>query len=130
MAVFGAIKAAVAGALDPLERLIDNLHDSVEEKRTAKALVLEARAKIEQSANDIMEAEASHEHWYVAGWRPTYMYVFLLLVLLDSFGLLAVKLAPEMWELMKFGLTGYIGARGIEKAVKHWAGRPRREANS
>jgi len=43
------------------------------------------------------------------------MLTFLVLVVLDSFGVLASPLADEAWTLLQIGLGGYITGRSLEK---------------
>ena len=40
---------------------------------------------------------------------------FLVLVILDSFGLLVNPLAKEAWTLLQIGLGGYVVGRSAEK---------------
>lgn len=45
------------------------------------------------------------------------MLTFLILVVLDSFGILTNRLAPEAWLLLQIGLGGYVAGRSIEKVM-------------
>ena len=46
------------------------------------------------------------------------MLTFLVLVVCDSFGLLAFRLAAEAWVLLQIGLGGYVVGRTAEKVTK------------
>lgn len=65
----------------------------------------------------IIMAEAQGQSWLQRSWRPITMLVFLALVVCDSFGLLAFRLADEAWTLLQIGLGGYVVGRSAEKVV-------------
>ena len=46
------------------------------------------------------------------------MLTFLVLVVCDSFGLLAFRLSNEAWTLLQIGIGGYVVGRSGEKIVK------------
>ncbi len=68
-----------------------------------------------KSKADIITAEATGSSWIQKSWRPITMLTFLVLVVLDSFGVLASPLADEAWTLLQIGLGGYITGRSLEK---------------
>lgn len=123
----------VAGIFKPAVELIDELHTSKEEKLDAKARLIEAEAAavttainyergvLEARAN-IIATEAGSEHMITAIWRPVTMLTFLVLVVLDSFGLInAVRGTPlgeTAYTLLTVGLGAYVGGRTVEKVVK------------
>ena len=45
------------------------------------------------------------------------MLTFLVLVVCDSFDLLAFRLAEEAWLLLKIGLGGHVVGRSAEKII-------------
>jgi hypothetical protein len=45
------------------------------------------------------------------------MLTFLILVVCDSFDLLAFRLADEAWLLLQIGLGGYVVGRSVEKII-------------
>jgi len=65
----------------------------------------------------IIMAEAQGASWIQRNWRPITMLTFLVLVVADSFGLLAFRLASEAWTLLQIGLGGYVVGRSAEKIV-------------
>jgi hypothetical protein len=46
------------------------------------------------------------------------MVTFLVLVVCDSFGILAFRLSNEAWSLLQVGLGGYVVGKSGEKIVK------------
>ena len=81
----------------------------------AKSIELEKQLLEAQSS--IITAEASGESWLQRNWRPITMLTFLVLVCLDSFGLLAFRLAEQAWNLLQIGLGGYVIGRSAEKVI-------------
>ena len=110
----------------PAAELIDNLHTSQEEKMQIQAAVrevelnaalqfMEYEKQLLEGQTSIVVAEAQGGSWLQKSWRPITMLVFLGLVVLDSFGLLAFRLADEAWLLLQIGLGGYVVGRSAEK---------------
>ena len=113
--------------------VIDDLHTSGEEKAEAKlklrALELEftkasyeAEGKFVEAQRDVLKAEVSSKHWLASNWRPILMLVFTYIifhnfVLVPIFSLTAAEIPPDMWQLLKIGVGGYIVGRSAEKIV-------------
>lgn len=125
-------------AVEPVTNLIDSLHTSDQEQGeidiklkalglefaklqnniTAKAM--EYESKILEARTSIIVAEANGSSWLQTSWRPITMLTFLALIILDSFGWLAVPLNPQAWTLLQLGLSGYIVGRTVEKGIKEY----------
>jgi len=114
--------------------LIDKLFTSDEEKSAAKRKLLELEqqgelAKI-AAASAVVKAEAKSEHWLTSTWRPITMLVFVFIIAnnyilypyLSLFLEQAPKLAlpPDLWDLLKIGLGGYVVGRSGEKVVREY----------
>ncbi|QPC41983.1 hypothetical protein HW532_04195 [Kaustia mangrovi] len=133
--------SAIAGLLTgPLLDRIVTVVKAVQERRIGEA---QARAEIEKALADaegqiarvaasVVVAELSADSWLTRNWRPCLM--FLGMFLLVFFGVLlpAVNLMlPEplafqplwdeipdgIWEMLKWGIGGYIGGRSLEKVA-------------
>jgi len=86
-----------------------------------------------ESAMRVIVAEAQSEHWLVAAWRPITMLTFVVIIAnnyilapyLDAmFGSsLQLPLPPDLWDLLKIGLGGYVAGRSGEKMIKYWKGK-------
>ena len=117
----------------PAADIVDDIHTSEEEKLilrnelakiqsslSEKAIELESKL-IEYQSNAVV-AEAKGESWLQRNWRPLSMLWFLFLVSLFWFGLtpdsIDSDLIEKVFELFKYGLTGYIVGRSVEKSVK------------
>lgn len=118
----------LADVVKPITQLIDDVHTSDEEKLQIKAHVYEMQAKfasemltyegeLAKCKSDIIKAEAQGQSWLQRTWRPITMLTFLVLVVLDSFGLLAFRLSEEAWTLLQIGLGGYVVGRSAEKVI-------------
>lgn len=105
--------------------LVDDVVTSEEERLALKAPlyeiqarmlseVLEAEKTLLTSQAQIITAEATSESWATRNWRPLTMMVFVTMTVVSWAGL--VPPAPEwITEVMKWGLSGYIGGRSLEK---------------
>ncbi len=124
-----SILAFIASIFKPAVDLIDDLHLSKEEKMKLenemakiqvgvkeKMIELE-KAKIDGQAS-IITAEAGSDSWLTRSWRPIVVTGLFLLVVLEHFGINGAKdLPPDAWDVIKIGIGGYIGSRGVEKTA-------------
>lgn len=121
-----SILAIIGSVFKPAAKLIDSLHTSDAEKRELTnqltviqnefaGRVLDYETKLMESRASIINAESTGKSWLQRNWRPITMLTFLILVVLDSFGLLAFRLATEAWTLLQIGLGGYVVGRSVEK---------------
>jgi hypothetical protein len=128
-----SVLSFISRIFEPAVKLVDELHTSKEEK-------LDMRRKIQQIENEflgkvldyetklmdnqaaIIKAEATGKSWLQRSWRPITMLTFLGLVVLDSFGLLAFRLAEDAWLLLQVGLGGYVAGRSAEKITSQVMG--------
>lgn len=118
----------IAGILKPVSKIFDDLHTSDEERgtlqnelagiqNTVTQAYLNYESEIKQLQGSIIIAEAQGGSWLQRNWRPITMLTFLVLVVCDSFGLLAFRLAEQAWTLLQIGLGGYVVGRSAEKIV-------------
>lgn len=116
----------LGNVVSPLAKVIDDVHTSDEEKLIVKAELaklqnevttkfMDYEHKLLDSKTQVITAEANGQSWMQRNWRPITMLTFLLLVVCDSFGLLAFRLAEEAWTLLQIGLGGYVVGRSAEK---------------
>ena len=107
----------------PAAELVDNLHTSKEEKLSLvnQLAQIENNVKMKtleliKAQSQVIVAEAQGQSWMQRNWRPLTMLVFLGLVVLDSFAILANPLSKEAWTLLQIGLGGYVLGRSYEKS--------------
>lgn len=118
----------IAGIFKPAAELIDELHTSEDERLAAKGHLLDVqaaamqrvfdyeRSTLEAQAN-IVNSEASSEHWLTATWRPITMLTMLVLVVGDAMLWLPNPLSDDAFMLLQIGLGGYVVGRSAEKIV-------------
>ena len=122
------ILSLIGGAIKPITELVDSLHTSEEEKRELHvglvsvenkfaAEVLAYEAKITSLQASVIMTEAKGDSWLQRSWRPITMLTFLSIIVMHYLGLLAFPIAEQMWDLLKIGIGGYIGSRGVEKVL-------------
>jgi len=116
--VFTDIREAITGEKikDPIKRL------EVIQK------INEVESDIIRSKAEIIKNEAKSEHILTSIWRPVTMLVFVFIVAnnyilvpyLQAFGLKIpiLTLEPQMWDLLKIGIGGYVIGRSIEKTAE------------
>ena len=84
------------------------------------------RMAVLEGASGIIKTEAASSHWLAANWRPLTMITFTSLIVARWFGYAAPELAPEeyikLWDIVEFGLGGYVVGRSVEKIAPSIAG--------
>ncbi len=138
MGLFSTITSLVTGIIGPVAKVIDDVHTSEEEKLTLRnafekmqtdliGKLVAHSEKLIAAQKDIIVAEASGS-WLQRSWRPLLM-LGIVAMIMNNYVLVpyfneifewSVVLAiPEhMWNLLTYGLTGYVGGRSLEKIVK------------
>lgn len=126
MSVFSVISKLV----DPIARLIDDLHTSDEEKGQLKAQLAELHyGSIQEmlsyekvaleSQVAVIKAEVQSESWLTRSWRPIVMLTLTSIIVLYWFGLGPEEIPPDLWLVIQLGLGGYTVGRSAEKVVAH-----------
>lgn len=106
-------------------KLIDKLFPDPSEKMRAQATLMEMQQKGElqelASRTEIIKAEATSEHWLAACWRPICMLVFTALIVARWLGWSAPGISEaeilKLWNIVEFGLGGYVVGRSAEKVL-------------
>jgi len=107
---------------------LDKLFTSDEERQTLNnqlarienqfnGQVLELQHALLTAQAKVVTAEAQGESALQRNWRPITMLTFLILIVLDSFGVLAFRLSEQAWGLLELGLGGYVIGRSVEKSL-------------
>ncbi len=73
----------------------------------------------------IITAEAEGKSWLQRNWRPILMLTFTYVIAHNYIigpllSLPRLDVPPDMWELLKLGMGGYIIGRSVEKSVQNW----------
>ena len=123
-----AIWDFMTGLMQPVTDLIDAVHTSDEERLQLKAQIMriqtEAMSKLQdyemallKAKSNIIVAEAKGDSWLQRSWRPLGMVTLLVLVVLDSLGILPNRLSTEAWTMIQVGFGGYVVGRSAEKTA-------------
>jgi len=86
------LREAITGDLPP------------EKKAELELRYAELEKAITEARSNVIMAEAQGQSWLQRNWRPITMITFLVLVCLDSFGVLAFRLSSQAWTLLQIGL--------------------------
>lgn len=112
-----------------LEKTLDRvLPDTVEKDKVRSELrlsLLENVAELERTAANVIMAEANGESWLQRNWRPLLMLLFGVIIannflIVPLFSTPKAEIPPDMWDLLKLGVGGYVMGRSAEKGVKAW----------
>lgn len=132
MSVLGIINAIAGPILAPLFGVIDQVVPdkdlAVKLKTDIQLAVLRIQEKTLDSQKDIIVAEAQGESAIQRGWRPAFMILLMVSMVIsvaagvfgygDAVGAGWDSINDNAWLLMQIGLGGYIGGRTIEKTAK------------
>ena len=125
------ILSFLRSAVEPVTRVIDEVHTSAEEKLKVQQAMAEMESLLTdsfldyekqklQAQADVIKAEAQGRSWLQRNWRPLLMLVFTLIIvnnylLTAWFNTPMTEIPPDMWGLLKIGVGGYVVARSAEK---------------
>lgn len=122
----------IGGIFKPAADLIDEVHTSEEEKLTLKAKLaaieasisakfVEYATRIAELQSQIIQTETNSQSWLARNWRPLAMLNFLFIINLYWFGYQPAGLSEDtlqtIFELIKWGLGGYVVGRSVEKTA-------------
>lgn len=118
---------------DIIDKVIPDKNAAREAKDNLAVLALSVEGKALEGRFSVIAAEANSEHWIVAAWRPITMLTFTAIIannyiLAPYINLffsmdITLDIPPDMWDLLKIGLGGYVVGRSAEKAVRAYKGK-------
>ncbi len=84
--------------------------------------MIDAERDLAVQQASVIVAEAKSDSWMARNWRPVAMLSFVFIidynyVIAQLFHLVVLPIPPDMWTLLRYGLTGYIVARSGEKVA-------------
>ena len=128
------LPAIASGLFGIGEKLISHFFPDEEEADIRKAefalMLQQGKMKELETIASVIMAESKSEHFLVAAWRPITMLTFVFIIannyilypyltlFWDSAPMLEIP--PDLWDLLKLGIGGYIASRGIEKTMKEF----------
>lgn len=91
-----------------------------EAEQAFRMKMLDADMNLAQQQAQTIMAEAKSDSWLARNWRPMLMLTFTFVVawnfiVAPLFHVGKTDIPPDMWDLLKLGITGYIVGRSAEK---------------
>lgn len=125
-----ALQALIPVLAPVLSKVVGNLFPDPEAKAKAESELMKTlllhQSEIENAAASIIRTEAASSHWLAANWRPLLMLVFGGLIVARWFGFAAPDLSEaeyiKLWDIVEFGIGGYVVGRSVEKVMPTVAG--------
>lgn len=114
----GALEGAGTLAKDVREAITGDY--SPEQRKEIEAKILQIESDIKQAQASVIIAEATGESWLQRSWRPITMLTFVVVILLNQFGLFPEELSKEIWEVLKIGIGGYVIGQSAEVVADKW----------
>ena len=121
-AIIGPLLTGLLGVID---KSVEDKDQAAAIKAKLNEMALTGSLKELEAAASIIVAEAQGESWLQRNWRPLLMVLFGAIVannyvLVPIFGTPSADIPPDMWDLLKLGVGGYVLGRSAEKGVKAW----------
>ncbi len=114
----------------PISDVVNNIVDKIapdagmaEKLKSAFAKeLIDSDLKVLEKQASIIIAEANGESWLQRNWRPVMMLNFSILITAHWLGFTPENLSePQvlaLLDIVKYGLSGYIAGRSVEKVAK------------
>jgi hypothetical protein len=129
--MIGAILGPILNIIGPvLTRLIPDKDLAAKMTQEVTVAIIAQQGQLNAAAGEIIKAEAQSEHWLTSAWRPITMLSFVAIIvnnyILAPYAMLffdvnvALETPPDLWDLIKIGLGGYVMGRSAEKAIATW----------
>lgn len=114
----GALEGAGTLAKDVREAITGDY--SPEQRKELEAKILQIESDIKQAQASVIIAEATGESWLQRSWRPMTMLTFVVIIILNQFGLFPEELSNEIWAVLKIGIGGYVIGQSAEVVADKW----------
>jgi hypothetical protein len=123
------IPPLLSGIFGVVDKAVEDKDQAAEIKSRLQEMVLTGQMKEIEAAASIIQAEARGESWLQRNWRPMLMCLFGLIVannyvVAPIFHTPMADIPPDMWDLLKLGLGGYVLGRSVEKGITVWKSNP------
>ncbi len=124
--MFSALLGPLIGGLfSVIDQAVPDRDEAARIKARLQEMVLTGQMKEIESAAAIIVAEAQSESWIARSWRPLLMLLFGVIIannylVVPLFGTPSADIPPDMWDLLKLGVGGYVLGRSVEKGVRVW----------
>lgn len=122
--MLAALIPAIGGVLGKvIDRVVPDPEAAAKAKLEAMSILHTERMAELEGAAEIIVAEAKSEGILARNWRPITMLTFVAIIannyiFAPLFDLPALPIPPDMWDLLKIGIGGYIVGRSGEKVAR------------
>lgn len=115
----------LSGLLSVVDKAIEDKDQAALIKARLNEQVLNGSLQELEAAAKIIVAEAQGESWLQRNWRPLLMVMFGVIIannylVVPLFNTPSALIPPDMWDLLKLGVGGYVVGRTVEKGLKTW----------
>jgi len=115
----------VSGVLGVIDKAVEDKDQANVIKAKINEMAVLGEMKGVESAAKIIVAEAQGDSWLQRNWRPLLMVTFGVIIannylIVPIFNTPPADIPPDMWDLLKLGVGGYVVGRSAEKSVKAW----------
>ncbi len=115
----------IGGLFGVIDKAVEDKDEAARIKARLQEMMLSGQMKEIEAAASIIVAEAKGDSWLQRSWRPLLMCLFGIIIannylVVPLFGTPAAEIPPDMWDLLKLGVGGYVLGRSVEKGVKIW----------
>jgi hypothetical protein len=115
----------LSGLLSVVDKAVEDKDQAALIKARLNEQVLNGGLQELEAAAKIIVAEAQGESWLQRNWRPLLMVMFGVIIannylVVPLFNTPAALIPPDMWDLLKLGVGGYVVGRTVEKGLKTW----------
>ncbi|MHC8508739.1 MAG: 3TM-type holin [Rhodospirillales bacterium] len=121
------LSPVISGVFGVIDKAVEDKDQAAQIKAKLQEMAITGGMKEIEAAAKVVAAEAQGESWLQRNWRPMLMCLFGVIVannyiIAPLFGAARAEIPPDMWDLLKLGVGGYVVGRSVEKGVKVWKG--------
>jgi len=123
-AIIGPLLSGLIGVVD---KAVEDKDQAAQIKAQLTQAAMTGQLKELEAASKVIVAEAQGDSWLQRNWRPLLMVMFGVIIannylVVPIFNTPAADIPPDMWDLLKLGVGGYVVGRTAEKGLKTWKG--------
>lgn len=134
----GILAPIISKVVGTAGNVIDQLVEDKDKAKEIKAELTLQAMNIDHSefethlkeSSKIIQGEINSQSWLARNWRPMLMCLFGLIILnnyilfpylsLFTTKTVMLEIPPDMWNLLKIGVGGYVVGRSAEKGIRMW----------
>ena len=121
-AIIGPLLSGLLGVVD---KAVEDKDQAAAIKARLNELAMNGSLKELEAAAKVIVAEAQGDSWLQRSWRLLVMVTFGTItstnyLRVPIFNTPPAAIPPDMWDLLKLGVGGYVVGRSAEKSLKAW----------